>query len=167
MVAIAIAAGCGDGEAARDVADDADDAEAAEATTVTDTTPVDTAPINADRQFVEVRNILVNGRTTLVADPGQALAVTLGYTIWSAPDCPACTHQLVFGVAGGAVGCVYDGAPGAHPGVRQSGSVDLVAPAVSGSYELRWALLGEADCAAASTAFTSATTTLALGFLVR
>ncbi|MCC6623042.1 MAG: hypothetical protein IT385_17415 [Deltaproteobacteria bacterium] len=159
---------CGDDGGSGETTDDTTVADAvAETTAATDTAPVDTTPLNADREFVEVRNILVNGRTTLIADPGEALEVTLGYTIWSAPECPECTHQLVFGVVGGETGCVYDGVPGVHPGVRTNGSVDLVAPTAPGSYEIRWASLGEADCAAATAAFPSATTTLALGFLVR
>jgi hypothetical protein len=167
LVALTLSACSDDAVAPGDDTTDAADT-AADTTAPPDTTPVDTTPANADRRYGEVRNVLVNGRTTLITDAGAELVVTLGYTLWSAPDCPECTGQLVVSIGdGSSAACVYDGVPGAYPGQRDNGEVTLTAPATSGDHEIVWAIADAVDCAAAVAELDAGTATVALGFIVR
>jgi hypothetical protein len=107
-----------------------------------------------------VRNILVNRRTTLIATPGQALEITLGYTP-TAPRAPTSSSSA------SPAGLRLPRRSGRAPWRAHQRLGRARRTTSAGAYEIRWALLGAADCAAATTTFTGATTTLTLGFLVQ
>ncbi|MFO0750814.1 MAG: hypothetical protein U1F43_34865 [Myxococcota bacterium] len=77
---------------------------------------VDALPANAGQLYARLKGQLVNGRTTVIAAPGDDLEITFDYTIWSPPECADCAAQILVATSDGTrLGCAYDAVPGVYP----------------------------------------------------
>jgi hypothetical protein len=73
----------------------------------------------------------------VVVAPGATVSGTASWQGWTAPACPGCRYQLIYGVDTTSVGCFYDGAVGVWPGKSVAGSAFSVkAPSTPGAHRL-------------------------------
>ena len=97
-------------------------------------------------QFVGISNVSIDGGSNVAAlQPGSTFALDLDYVIWDT-NCPGCIEQIVIGVGDTGQDCAYNGQPGAHPGASGSSLLTLTAPAVEGTYALRWDREAQFSC---------------------
>jgi Chitobiase/beta-hexosaminidase C-terminal domain len=98
---------------------------------------------------VDAVRFTTGGGPVLVTSPGATVTGDAGYSIWSAPGCPACGLQVVYGIETDAQGCLYTGSPGVWPGASARSSFTLKAPSTAGTYHVTVTYTAQYTCAAA------------------
>jgi hypothetical protein len=93
--------------------------------------------------------VKLNGKGPVaVVSPGATVSGTANIQIWSAPGCPGCRLQLLYGVESSPTACFYDYSPGAYPG--HSGTAvafTVTAPSTAGTYRVDVTYQAELSCA--------------------
>ena len=105
---------------------------------------------------VSVSNVSLNGGgTTASVGPGGNATVDLDYQIFKLEWCPGCIRQIVVGLGGIGLYCVYSGIPPVYPGTIGHSQQTITAPTAPGIYELGWIQQLQYSCADAKVLYPS------------
>ena len=112
-----------------------------------ETFPIDTAKARANAGYLVTATTLDGNSPVVITTPGATLTGRANVQTWVQSNCATCGAQVVYGVDKVDQGCLFDGAPGAYPGMTMNAKTFTVkAPLTPGVHEVQVAHIEQTNC---------------------